>query len=416
MNQDESMTCLELSRNKFAEGDFEGALRLAVKAQRMLESSETTEWLEKVKQAKDNATEDSSTNLRQRHSIPVKEEDVPKPTKQTTAASNDCNYTKEQTKEIKEFMKRNKEDYYAVLGVEKSATSDEIKKAYKKLALKFHPDKNQAPGADEAFKMISVAVSVLGDEEKRRSFDRFGVGNGNSMGHSGGGGGFASPFGAHFGHAGGFEGEISPEELFNMFFNSAFAQPHQQQGAHSFGAGPGQFFFSSNFHGHQRQFHRREARRSSPNGNENEELLKRFVQFIPLIIVFFLSIVSSWLFPGDSNATKYSDTEHLFSLNPSGKYRHSRTTRLKNVPYYATEMYQKYFSNLKADDNSSKLARDLASYEVIIENKLIGDLRKVCEQEQRQLANLLKRAKKDQWDEIVNGFKLKSCEKLKLFE
>ena len=89
---------------------------------------------------------------------------------------------------------------------------------------------------------------------------------------------------------------------------------------------------------------------------------------------------------------------------------------MKNVPYFATETFQKYFNNLKDDDKSSKLARELASYEGIIENKLIGELRKTCEQEQRQLSNLLKRAKKDQWDEIVNGFKLKSCEKLKIYE
>lgn len=425
MNQDESLTCLELSKNKFSEGDFEGALRLAVKAQRMFESSETNEWLEKVKLSANKAsTEEDNSNVRQRQNFKVNEETLPKSPKihtssntktQTTTSttnSSELNYSKEQVKEIKEFMKRNKEDYYAVLGIEKSATLDEIKRAYKKLALKFHPDKNQAPGADEAFKMISVAVSVLGDEEKRRNFDRFGVSsNGNSMGR---GAGFASPFSSHFGHSAGFEGEISPEELFNMFFNSAFA--NQQQGFHS--SGPGQFFFSTNFQGPQRQqFRTRESRRSSPV-NEQEEILKKIIQFLPLIVVFFLSIISSWIFPGENGSKYPSDTsaDHLFSFNPSGKYRHSRITRIKQVPYYASEPFQKYFKNLKADDKLSKLAKELASYEGIIENKLIGQLKEKCEQEQRQLAKLLKRTKKDQWDEIIDGFKLKSCEKLKTFE
>ena len=52
-------------------------------------------------------------------------------------------------------------DYYSVLGVSKSATDEELKKAYRKLALKFHPDKNKSPGAEERFKEIGEAYDVL---------------------------------------------------------------------------------------------------------------------------------------------------------------------------------------------------------------------------------------------------------------
>src|SRR5574344_2158352 len=68
-----------------------------------------------------------------------------------------------------------KRDYYEVLGVSKSATSDEIKKAYRKLAIKYHPDKN--PGdkaAEEKFKEAAEAYDVLRDSEKRAQYDRFG--------------------------------------------------------------------------------------------------------------------------------------------------------------------------------------------------------------------------------------------------
>ena len=67
------------------------------------------------------------------------------------------------------------EDYYQVLGVDKKASADEIKKAYRKLALKWHPDKNpNNKAAEEKFKKISEAYAVLSDDKKRGEYDQFG--------------------------------------------------------------------------------------------------------------------------------------------------------------------------------------------------------------------------------------------------
>ena len=69
----------------------------------------------------------------------------------------------------------NKRDYYEVLGVAKTATADELKKAYRKLALKYHPDKN--PGdkaAEEKFKEAAEAYDVLSDPDKRAKYDQWG--------------------------------------------------------------------------------------------------------------------------------------------------------------------------------------------------------------------------------------------------
>ena len=70
-----------------------------------------------------------------------------------------------------------KQDYYELLGVSKTATDDEMKKAYRKLAKKYHPDKN--PGnkeAEEKFKLISEAYAVLSNPEKKKQYDQFGMG------------------------------------------------------------------------------------------------------------------------------------------------------------------------------------------------------------------------------------------------
>lgn len=83
-------------------------------------------------------------------------------------------------------------DYYSILGVARDASADDIKKAYRRLARQFHPDKNKDPKAEERFKTIGEAYEVLSDPEKRAAYDSFGhaAGNAGAQGWNADGGGF----------------------------------------------------------------------------------------------------------------------------------------------------------------------------------------------------------------------------------
>ena len=75
--------------------------------------------------------------------------------------------------EIKEML--SKKDFYDILGVSKNSTEDEMKKAYRKLALKYHPDKNKTPGSQEVFRKVAQAYDCLSNQEKREKYDRYGT-------------------------------------------------------------------------------------------------------------------------------------------------------------------------------------------------------------------------------------------------
>lgn len=136
---------------------------------------------------------------------------------------------------------KTKRDYYEVLGVPRDASLDQIKKSYRKLAMKYHPDRAKQKGEDpnkvqefeERFKELGEAYAVLSDKEKRAAYDRFG-----HRAFQGGGGGGRGGFdqgGIHFE----FDGGIDPFEIFSQFFGGGFEDVFGGRGRRSSSGGFG---------------------------------------------------------------------------------------------------------------------------------------------------------------------------------
>jgi len=132
-------------------------------------------------------------------------------------------------------------DYYEILGLKKGAAKKEIKSAYRKMALKYHPDKNKAKDAEKKFKEINEAYQVLSDEKKKQAYDQFGHAAFSQAGGMGGnpfaGGQQSGPFTWEFRSGGGnpFGGAdfSDPFEIFEQFFGGGFGRAARRRQRYS---------------------------------------------------------------------------------------------------------------------------------------------------------------------------------------
>jgi len=159
-NKDEALRCLKLAEAALALKDKEKALKF-VKIAKRLDPEIPVDGLLA-------ACENLDSSKSQCRGDSIRE--APTCSNASESSNGDRNYTEENAKLIIEIKKG--KNYYAILGVEKSCSVEEIRKAYRKLSLKVHPDKNKAPGADEAFKIVSKAFKCLNEEETRRRYDQ----------------------------------------------------------------------------------------------------------------------------------------------------------------------------------------------------------------------------------------------------
>ncbi|KAJ9133238.1 DUF1977-domain-containing protein [Coniochaeta hoffmannii] len=258
-------------------------------------------------------------------------------------------YTVEQKAAVLRIRACKPTAFYEILAVEKSCSDADVKKAYRKQSLLTHPDKNGHEHADEAFKMVSRAFSVLGDKEKREKYDRFGTDPDSRFesarqqnpfaGGGFGGGGRAARGG------GGWEDEISPEEMFARFFGGGgFGGPF---GGGAFDTGP-QFVF--NFGGgpgvrvHQFGGARPRRRPRDPNQPQPEtSLTSTIMGLLPILLLFIFPLLSS-IFGGDSTPAV---PNMAFDFPQPPVYTAERTMPNLHVKYFVDPRDISGYSNYK---------------------------------------------------------------------
>ncbi|KAF9466104.1 DnaJ-domain-containing protein [Collybia nuda] len=330
-NRDEAIRCLAIARKHHDADNIPSARKFCQKSISLFETPQALKLLASINSAspsEPSASTSTSSSAEEhpsaagaKHRHPPKDKNISSNGTAGGLGGEKREYTVEQGAVVKRVRACKVTEYYEILAVEKDCEEAEIKKAYRKLALALHPDKNGAPGADEAFKLVSKAFQVLSDPQKRAAYDRSGSDPEDRFGGmSSRTPGFAtSPFGG----GGGFDGELSPEDLFNMFFGGGGGG-----GFSTFGGGPvftttfGSGGFRTTRHTHTHHQHRQP--------NENTEPRSMLVQLLPLIILFGFSLLSA--LPSLFGATPVPDPR--FSFQETARYNVQRETEIYGVKYH----------------------------------------------------------------------------------
>ncbi|XP_064017548.1 dnaJ homolog subfamily C member 18 isoform X2 [Pogoniulus pusillus] len=281
-------------------------------------------------------------------------------------------YTAEQLDGVRRIKRcRN---YYEILGVARDASEEELKKAYRKLALKFHPDKNRAPGATEAFKAIGNAFAVLSNPEKRLRYDEFG----SQQEH-------LSPGPArHYDYYTEFEADITPEEIFNVFFGGHFPTGN----IHMFSNVARDSHYYPRRHRNERAW----TQEQEEEENRPQNSYSAFLQLMPVFIIIVVSVI-----------TQLMATNPPYSLFYKSSIGHvvSRETENLQVPYYVDANFERNYQGAELQELEKTVEKDYIDY-----------IQTSCWKEKQQksdLSNLAKLYRDERLKQKAESLKLEHC-------
>ncbi|KAF2759626.1 DnaJ-domain-containing protein [Pseudovirgaria hyperparasitica] len=296
-------------------------------------------------------------------------------------------YTAEQKAAVLRIKRCAPTAFYEILGLEEVRSScgdGEIKKAYRRLSLLTHPDKNGYGGADEAFKLVSRAFQVLSDPDKKAKYDKFGGDPDNRFAgaSSSSSGASASPFSgfARSSHGGAgrapmFEEEISPEEMFRQFFGGGMGGGGFGGPFGGFDNGPG-FVFNLGGGGPGIRIHQfgggapRRRPQRNPDGTPAPQPspISALSSLLPLLILFVLPLLSS-LFSG---ATTPQGPSIRFAER--APWTMARTSERLSIPYWVNPVEVEDMSKKKwrALDEAAELRHiEILTQECVAEEQRV---------------------------------------------
>uniref|UniRef100_T1JJ41 J domain-containing protein n=1 Tax=Strigamia maritima TaxID=126957 RepID=T1JJ41_STRMM len=385
-NKDESERCLEIGEELLRNGQREKALKYLDKAERLYPSPRAKALIDGVKKWESSSSSKPSSdetsggaeNGEARSDVHRRKTDASSAERASEQAlesdSQKHEYSAEQCDAVKRIKKC--KDYYEILNVAKDVGDSELKKQYRKLALQFHPDKNKAPGASEAFKAIGNAFAVLSDAQKRKKYDLYGPEDEAQRR------GRTRDEYYEYDYTRGFEAEMSAEELFNMFFGGGFPSARQGNVYTRRGGSRWNRYQSQGQAGHDNN-----AAAASEQGNYSA-----LFQMLPILILIFLSLMSSFF-----------GSEPAYSLQRTPKFSVERHTRNLRVTYFVKENFQ------------SEYQGSIRRIEQTVEEDYITNLRASCIREKNYKENMLWRARNFGDAELyrkADHLKTPSCERL----
>ena len=353
-NKEDAEKCRDVGKSCMMKGDYTKAARFLEKSLRLYPLPGVAELIAQCDKMSSESNKSSASDSNK--SSAKNESTTAQPSSSTGGQQR--GFTPEQEAGAKRILSVSKSSHYDVLGVGKKASPEEIKKAYKKLALKFHPDKNSAPSAEAAFKAISTAFDCLNDPAKRETYDQYGHESAEQLnqnqGHPGAG--------AFHGFRGQGFHEVSPEEIFNIFFQGAAGPGFR---AHFGRAGGG------GFRSARANRHFDEENRDDDRNTNQKSFLQQIFQLVPIILMLLMSFSSF-----SSNSS-----QPTFVLHPQGVYQLKKTTDSRygvspGIDYYVSSQFDSIY---KHTDKMYRVEKE-------VEGEYKVHLSQLCSQ-QKQIRN-----------------------------